>query len=216
MGFLPSLKKCEFDIDTVEFLGYIISPKGIAMDPFRVSTILDWPSPHTVKQVQSFLGFCNFYRRFTRDYSKIARCLTDLKKASVPFKWTDDTVLAFRPLKIAFTEALKEAHLQATETHKTLRDEVQPLTGSRVFNHGPAPRFETLPALKDLLRLEIGDDVMEFYKSNMTAIETTEVIEEVDLFWYYHAWPGVAYLLPTDPWVMGHKRGDCERKARWA
>ena len=55
------LDKCEFDVDTTNFLGYIISPDGIRMDEAKIKVIQDWPVPRKVKDVQSFLGFANFY-----------------------------------------------------------------------------------------------------------------------------------------------------------
>ena len=54
-------EKCEFHADKIEFLGYIISADGISMDPKKVSTILEWPQPRNVRDIQSFLGFANFY-----------------------------------------------------------------------------------------------------------------------------------------------------------
>lgn len=56
------LEKCTFHIDVIEYLGFIVSPKGIAMDPEKYKEIEDWPCPKTVKETQSFLGFANFYR----------------------------------------------------------------------------------------------------------------------------------------------------------
>jgi hypothetical protein len=54
--------KCEFHKDTVEYLGFILSPDGLCMAEDKVKTILDWPEPRKVKDIQSFLEFCNFYR----------------------------------------------------------------------------------------------------------------------------------------------------------
>jgi hypothetical protein len=55
------LSKCAFDTDTVRFLGFIIDPTGIHMEPEHISTIKDWPMPKSVKEIQVFLGFANFY-----------------------------------------------------------------------------------------------------------------------------------------------------------
>ena len=57
-------KKCKFDKSSVEYLGFIISSKGVQMNLKKLETITNWPIPKTVKQIQSFLGFTNFYRRF--------------------------------------------------------------------------------------------------------------------------------------------------------
>jgi hypothetical protein len=54
-------KKCKFDKEEVEYLGYIVSAEGISMNPKKLSTILDWPMPTTLKELQPFLGFTNFY-----------------------------------------------------------------------------------------------------------------------------------------------------------
>ena len=65
-------EKCFFDVVEVEFLGLIIRPGFIAMDPTKLQGIRDWPAPSTVKGVRSFLGFGNFYRRFISHYSDLA------------------------------------------------------------------------------------------------------------------------------------------------
>ncbi|KFY29935.1 hypothetical protein V493_02205 [Pseudogymnoascus sp. VKM F-4281 (FW-2241)] len=75
------------------------------MDPKKVSAVLDWPTPTTVKEVQAFLGFANFYRRFIAGYSKVAQPLTELTKKDLAFNWTDKAEAAFQELKTKFTEA---------------------------------------------------------------------------------------------------------------
>ena len=70
-GLYAKLEKCTFDQDHVEFLGYMVSEEGISMDPSTVQTILDWQTPTSVRDVQCFLGFANFYCKFIKSYSKI-------------------------------------------------------------------------------------------------------------------------------------------------
>jgi hypothetical protein len=65
-------EKCEFEKERIEYLGLIISDGQIEMDPVKVAGVLDWPTPTTKKEVQQFIGFANFYRRFIQDYSKVA------------------------------------------------------------------------------------------------------------------------------------------------
>lgn len=75
------------------------------MDPFKVAGIVQWPVPSNVKDVQAFLGFGNFYRRFIRNFSKIARPMFDLTKKDTPFAWSDDCQAAFITLKDVFTSS---------------------------------------------------------------------------------------------------------------
>jgi hypothetical protein len=70
-GLYCKLPKCEFDVTTTEYLGYILSPDGFRMAPDKISSVVKWLIPRKVKDVQSFLGFCNFYRRFIHDYAAI-------------------------------------------------------------------------------------------------------------------------------------------------
>ena len=111
------LSKCQFSVDTVEFLGFVVSTKGIHMDPQRVTTITEWLTPRTVKEVQSFLGVTNFYRRFITHYSKTAGPLTDLtgNKAPHPFKLPNTAMEAFRKLKDAFRTAPLLVHFQVNK-----------------------------------------------------------------------------------------------------
>lgn len=83
-----NLKKCTFHTNKTAFLGYEVSDVGVNMLPDRVQTINNWQPTTDVKSVQSFLGFCNFYCSFIKDYSEIAIPLTNLTKKSVEFKWT--------------------------------------------------------------------------------------------------------------------------------
>ena len=98
-------EKCEFEKPQVDYLGYIIKRDTIAMDPKKLSGIADWPIPKTLRQVRSFLGFGNFYRRFIRDYSKIAKPLTNLTKKDEPFIWNEQCQKAFDQLKRQFLSA---------------------------------------------------------------------------------------------------------------
>jgi len=83
----------------------IISKNQIKMDPAKLEGIRDWPTPMTVKQTQSFLGFGNFYRKFIEHYTDIARPLNDLTKKDLVWNWTDDCQEAFEKLKEEFQKA---------------------------------------------------------------------------------------------------------------
>jgi reverse transcriptase-like protein len=73
-------KKCSFHKRQVEYLGVIIGQGKVEMDPVKVEGIAKWPTPTTVKDVRSFLGFCNFYRSFIANFSTVACPLNDLTK----------------------------------------------------------------------------------------------------------------------------------------
>lgn len=86
--------KCEFNKTKIEYLGMVIE-EGISMDPGKLEGIQDWPAPTTVKQTRGFLGFGNFYRRFIRDFSNLAKPLNDLLKKDQKFGRTN----AKKPLR---------------------------------------------------------------------------------------------------------------------
>src|SRR4029077_12669561 len=81
----------------------IISEGELHMDPVKLKAVQAWPTPKKVKDIQKFLGLCNFYRRFVKDYSLLARPLFDLTKKNVPFQWTDKCETSFRNLQNALT-----------------------------------------------------------------------------------------------------------------
>jgi hypothetical protein len=95
--------KCEFEKTRVEYLGVIISHNHVEMDPVKVAGVAEWPVPKSKKEVQSFLGFTNFYRRFIADFSCHARPLFDFTKKDTPFSWTAETQGAFDKLKEVVT-----------------------------------------------------------------------------------------------------------------
>ncbi|KAI2643005.1 Transposon Tf2-8 polyprotein [Labeo rohita] len=100
------LEKCEFHRPSVHFLGYIISAEGMQMDQGKVSAIQDWPQPLTVKELQRFLGFANFYRRFIKDYSTITAPLTSLLRGKPrSISWNPSAHEAFLHLKKIFSTA---------------------------------------------------------------------------------------------------------------
>ena len=106
------VEKCEFNKDHMTFVGYMVSQSGIGMDPAKVSAILDWPVPKSVKDVQSFLGFANFYRKFISHYSTLTSPLSSLTRKAVKFTWSEQAGAAFQQLQRAFTSAPVLRHFQ--------------------------------------------------------------------------------------------------------
>lgn len=101
--------KCRFKVKKVKYLGLILTTDGIEMDPAKVATVVQWPRPKNVKDVQAFLGFANFYRRFIKGFSRIAKALTKLTgidgKHEFPLPDNHAAVQAFDRLRQAFAGA---------------------------------------------------------------------------------------------------------------
>jgi hypothetical protein len=93
--------KCAFMQTEVSFLGHRIGADGLRVAPDKISTVQNWPQPKNVTEVRSFTGLANFYRRFVKDYSRIALPLTELTKDTVPWKWGAEQQGAFDELKRA-------------------------------------------------------------------------------------------------------------------
>jgi RNase H-like domain found in reverse transcriptase/Reverse transcriptase (RNA-dependent DNA polymerase) len=97
--------KCKWHQYSVEFLGYMLSANGLTMSVDKVQTIQDWPEPRKVKDIQSFLGFANFYHHFIYNYSDITVPLTRLTRKGTPWVFTEECQESFNYLKKAFTSA---------------------------------------------------------------------------------------------------------------
>ncbi|EPS35050.1 hypothetical protein H072_11652 [Dactylellina haptotyla CBS 200.50] len=99
------LEKTEFEVTECEFLGAIVTTEGIKMDPKKVDAIQKWPRPQNVKDIQAFLGLCNYYRRFIKQYSHMSTALSELTKIGVHFDMTPSRIRAFNILKEFFLSA---------------------------------------------------------------------------------------------------------------
>ncbi|KAK1629238.1 hypothetical protein QYE76_003553 [Lolium multiflorum] len=97
--------KCKFWLDSVEFLGHVITKEGIAVNPSKVQSVLEWKSPKNAKEIRGFLGMAGYYRRFIEGFSKIAGPMTKLLKKNTPFVWTDECETSFQTLKEKLTTA---------------------------------------------------------------------------------------------------------------
>lgn len=102
-GLTINLKKCNFFLPKITFLGHVVSNKGITADPSKVEAIRAFPAPNTLKEVQRFLGLAGWYHRFVPNFSKIAEPLNSLKKKGQVFKWTKQCQQAFDQLKACLT-----------------------------------------------------------------------------------------------------------------
>ncbi|KAI4891852.1 hypothetical protein NFI96_006273, partial [Prochilodus magdalenae] len=127
-GLKLSLDKCQFGRTSATYVGHIVSQDGIAPDPLKIEAASAWPKPQTLSELRSFLGFCGYYRRFVKDYSKICRPLNERLqgssshsrltkagrsvhsqvhvKSSEPFgsRWTVECDSAFEEIKAKLTQ----------------------------------------------------------------------------------------------------------------
>jgi len=97
--------KCEFWLDKVAFLGHVISRDGVHVDPSKVEAVQNWPRPTSVTEIRSFLGLAGYYRRFVKDFSKVAAPLTRLTQKNVRFEWSEACERSFQQLNDNLTSA---------------------------------------------------------------------------------------------------------------
>jgi hypothetical protein len=116
-GLQLDIDKCEFEVQSTKYLGFVIEAGvGVRMDPEKVKAILSWEAPRSVKGVQSFIGFANFYRKFIQGFSDVVRPMMSLVKKDAAFRWTAEADQAFKQLKGLFTKEPVLASFDADRT----------------------------------------------------------------------------------------------------
>lgn len=86
-------RKFEFYKEQIQYLGHITTKEGIAMDPKKIGTIMEWPVPKDVADIRSFMGLAGYYRWFVEGFSRVAYPITSLQKKGRAFKWTPKCAL---------------------------------------------------------------------------------------------------------------------------
>ena len=97
--------KCHFFQEEVLFLGHIVSGDDVKPNPELIKAVNEWQPPTSVKEIQKFLGLCNYYRQYVQGFATIAHPLTNFTKKNVRYKWTDECQNAFETLKSKLCEA---------------------------------------------------------------------------------------------------------------
>jgi len=113
----------------IGFLGVVIGPNGIEMEEEKVDGVLSWPEPKNVKDIRKFLGLANYYRRFIKDFARVARPINMLTRKNVKWQWGVEQQKAFNELKRVFTtkpvlvapDLDKEFRVEANASNYTTR-----------------------------------------------------------------------------------------------
>ena len=113
--------KCYFEVKRIKFLGVILENGTVTMDPVKITGVKEWKEPKNVHDVRKFLGFCNFYRRFIRGFSQIAKALNGLLKKGVKWAWGEAEQKAFEKLR---EQTCKEPVLVQPDQKKQFEVEV--------------------------------------------------------------------------------------------
>jgi len=153
-------EKCSFEQTKIEYLGLIISAGQIEMDPVKVEGVSKWPIPSNVKEVQSFLGFINFYRRFILDFSDMAKPLHNLTRKDSVWKWDDACQKAFDELKNAVTSSPILIFPDENKSYKIEADSSDYATGAVLSQEGNDGKWHPIAFLsKSLSPVERNYDV---------------------------------------------------------
>jgi len=113
-------KKCIWKVKEIDFLGLVMGVGEIKMQEEKVAEVLKWPRPKTVKEVQKFLGLANYYRRFVKDFAKIAKPMHRLVRKDEKWSWGKEQEKAFKQLKQMF---MTQPVLVALDLDKKMRVE---------------------------------------------------------------------------------------------
>jgi hypothetical protein len=158
-------EKCKFHATSIDYLGVILEKGMTRMDPVKIAGIRDWPTPTKVKDIRSFLGFCNFYRPFIRGFAHVARPLNKLTRKDAEWIWGDRQQKVFEELKQRVTSEPVLAH---PELDKPFELEVDAL--------GFAIGVVLLQKKEDGKRHPIA-----YYSATLTAMERNYDIFDLEL-----------------------------------
>lgn len=132
--------KCSFAQDSLEYLGHIISSKGVATDPGKIQAMLHWPVPTSHTEVRAFLGLTGYYRRFVKGYGLLAKPLTLVLRQKT-FSWTSAAQQAFDELKMAMTRTPVLALPSFTQHFTVETDACQDGIGAVLMQEGQPVAF---------------------------------------------------------------------------
>ena len=164
-GLQVDILKCEFHVQETKFLGLLVSIDGLRMDPAKIQAVVDWATPTNLKEVQAFIGFCNFYRRFIRDFSKIVKPMISLTGKGIIFDWSPACQEAFKQLKINVTQAPTLRHFDRS------KEAILETDSSDYVNGGVLSQYDDEGVLHPVA----------FYSKNLTPAECNYQIYDKEL-----------------------------------
>ena len=205
-------EKCDFEQTKVEYLGLIVSEGRVEMDPVKVAGVAKWPEPQTRCEVQSFLGFVNFYRRFIKDFSKLGRPLFELTKKDTPWKWEVEQQTSFDELKARVTSTPILMFPDDKKPYRVEADSSDFATGAVLSQEGEDGKWHPIA----------------FYSKSLSPVERNYEIHDKELLAIIRALEEWRHLLegamhPFEVWT-DHKNLEYfrtsrklnRRQARWS
>jgi len=166
------LEKCEFHRKQIEYLGLVILENKVVINPVKVARVREWPVPENQTDIQAFIGFVNFYRRFIQDFSTIARPLFDLTRSDQAWNWGTKEQEAFKHLKMAVTTAPILASPQDLEPFRIEAD---------------SSDFASRAVLSQQLPGEDKWHPVAFYSKSLSPVEQNYEIHDKEMLAIIHA-----------------------------
>jgi len=206
------LEKCEFYKQRIEYLGLVILENEVSIDPVKVAGVREWPTPENKMDVQTFLGFMNFYRRFIWDFSTKAQPLFDLTRSEQVWTWSGRKQAAFEDLKTAVTTAPVLVSPQESDLFRIEAD---------------SSDFATEAVLSQQSMMDGKWHPIAFYSKSLSSMERNYEIHDKEMLAiicaleeWKHFLEGVTH--PVEIWTdhknleyfMTAKKLNC-RQARW-
>ena len=135
------LSKCHFFAKEIQYLGHILGMEGIKLVPAKTEAIKAMHPPVNPKQVRAFLGLVGYYRKFIKNFAKIAKSLTVLTRMDVKFEWTETHRCAFMTLKDAIIQAPILRYLDTTKPYIVYMDASDDACGAQLSQMHEETKF---------------------------------------------------------------------------
>jgi len=205
-------EKCKWKVREVEFLGVVIGPKGVEIQKEKIEEVLNWPVPRNIKEVQKFLDLANYYRKFIKDFTRIATPLYVLVRKEQKWKWEKEQEEVFERLKAVFTTEPVLAILDINKEMRVEADASDYATGGVLSTKYEDGKWRPVAFIsKSLNTIEWN---YEIHNKEMLA-----VIRCLEAWRYYLEGVKLEFEIWTDhknlQYFMTSQKLNC-RQARWA